>query len=81
MTVLMELLVAFWCWLTGQVEPGNQYKVWDILWASDGEWLAKPPGQHRDGFSVEQVMAEVKRRDREAARLRASEQYRLVAAA
>lgn len=80
-TLLMEAWTALVNWLLGRVDPDNPYGVWDILWRDGGEWYARPAGQHRQGFSVEAVLAEVARRDREAARLRASERYRLVAAA
>lgn len=76
-TLFMEMWVAFWTWASGRPPSDHPYLVWDILWRDGGEWFARPAGQHRQGFSVERVMAEVRRRDREAARLKASERARL----
>jgi len=80
-TLFMEMWCAFWSWVTGEVEEGNQFKVWDILWTSNGEWYDRPAGQHREGLTFQQVMREVKLRDLHAQRLQSSERYRLVAAA
>lgn len=79
-TVFMEMWMAFWSWITGKVDPDDPFNVWQILWRDGGEWYARPPGQHREGFSVEKTMEMIKRREQHAACLRSSERYRLASA-
>lgn len=81
-TLFMEMWVAFWGWATGKVSTDNPFNVWDILWRDGGEWYARPAGQHRSGSAtVSGILARLDRERKEQARLRASERYRLVAAA